>query len=626
MFRTILLAVWAAAVCAQTNPLAGVFSRDKVQTSTIQVTAGTGEETLRLSFPASADRLTLVVPLPEAARDWRKYESFSFLMQSNSSIGFTIAIVNGKGERFTYRVMPMPGLPVEVVIPGRSLRSEYMNNKGARGYAISNWGNHIDLSDVRALEIAARPNRPMDVELGRFRLSTEERPDRVLLANPVVDRFGQWKKAGWKGKFASLNELQAAWKAEQVRGEFPENWSRYGGWLQLRFEPSGFFRVQQHQDGRWWFVDPEGYAFFSTGMDCVRPTSETPVEGREFLFEALPAGSGRTADFYRSNVMLRFGAQEWQSLWKQWQEKRLRSWGFNTIANWSDPLMFRPAALPYVTSIRASVGARNWVGFPDVFAPEYRAAVEREIAAQVTASKDDKFLIGYFVGNEPRWHERRLVERIRDDAEPSATRDHVRAWLAREGDTAANRERLLEELARAYYGSLRDAIRKEDKNHMVLGIRYAGSVPDPVLRANDVFDIFSINIYAFAPSREQIDRITARLKKPVLIGEFHFGAPERGLAPSLVAVRDQQQRGVAYQYYVEQAAAHPAVIGTHYFQWIDQPPTGRFDGENYNLGFVSLQDIPYAELVTSAVATHQRVYQVHSGAAPPSSAKALVLE
>ena len=39
------------------------------------------------------------------------------------------------------------------------------------------------------------------------------------------------------------------------------------------------------------------------------------------------------------------------------------------------------------------------------------------------------------------------------------------------------------------------------------------------------------------------------------------------------------------------------MIGTHWFQWLDQPATGRNDGENYNIGFVDVTDQPYAELV-----------------------------
>ena len=181
----------------------------------------------------------------------------------------------------------------------------------------------------------------------------------------------------------------------------------------------------------------------------------------------------------------------------------------------------------------------------------------------------------------------------------------------------------METLSRRYFGAVCDAIRKADPNHMVLGIRWAGSAPDPVLKANDVFDVFSINIYAFEPPRERIERIHALTKRPILIGEFHFGAPERGYAPSLVMVKDQTERGAAYQYYLERAAVLPQVVGAHYFQFADQPVTGRFDGENYNIGFVNQLDVPYPELVKFAQAAHRRMYRVHAGEEPPVPRRAV---
>ena len=69
--------------------------------------------------------------------------------------------------------------------------------------------------------------------------------------------------------------------------------------------------------------------------------------------------------------------------------------------------------------------------------------------------------------------------------------------------------------------------------------------------------------------------------------------PERGLAPGLVQTASQAERGVAYSYYVEHAAEHPAIVGAHWYQWIDQPATGRRDGENYNIGWIDVTDRPY---------------------------------
>jgi len=118
-----------------------------------------------------------------------------------------------------------------------------------------------------------------------------------------------------------------------------------------------------------------------------------------------------------------------------------------------------------------------------------------------------------------------------------------------------------------------------------------------------------------------LDRIYALVPRPILIGEFHIGVPERGLAPGLVQAMNQSERAIAYRYYVEQCAAHPALVGTHWFQWLDQPATGRNDGENYNIGFIDVTDQPYAEMVAAAKLTHGRLRAVHSGKVPPFSQK-----
>ena len=83
-------------------------------------------------------------------------------------------------------------------------------------------------------------------------------------------------------------------------------------------------------------------------------------------------------------------------------------------------------------------------------------------------------------------------------------------------------------------------------------------------------------------------------------------------AAGLGQCANQEERGVAYRYYLEQAAANPSVIGAHWFEWIDEPNTRRNDGENYNIGFVDVTDRPYSELVEAAKLTHARLLAVHS--------------
>ena len=95
---------------------------------------------------------------------------------------------------------------------------------------------------------------------------------------------------------------------------------------------------------------------------------------------------------------------------------------------------------------------------------------------------------------------------------------------------------------------------------------------------------------------------TQDLGKPCLIGEFHFGALDRGLFhPGLVSTPNQAARAAMFQDYIHSVTDNPAFVGAHWFQYTDEALTGRpLDGENYNIGFVTVTDTPYPEMVKSA--------------------------
>lgn len=611
------------------NPLAGLLDRDnlkRAEISRVLVEPGLRPDTVVLRFQPAEQPGSLVLPVPEAARDWTRWGGLTFEFVSDSTIRWQLEIRNRRGAAFTYRVQPYQGVRVKASIPASFLLREYMNNRAFKGYWISNWGNHIDLTDVVSIAIRMHPNREVTLRLGPFALTRDPEPDELHLDRPVVDEFGQWAPLEWPGKVHSIEELRAAWKREEEDlARTPDfGFCDYGGWRERKHRATGYFYAAEIA-GRWWLVDPDGHLFFSTGMDCVRYRDPSPlVEGREKLFAKLPPGAGKTVDFYHANARLRYSETDFVARWKETAARRLRSWGFNTVANWSDPAMYEDPPLPFVTNVRIGRTKKSWQGYPDAYSEQFARTSEEDALAQCARFRQERRLIGYFIGNEPRWPQRNLIDLILRDAEPSATQEFVRKFLRERGDTEASRAVLLEELSRNYFRTVTEAIRKADPNHMVLGIRWAGNAPDPVLRANDVFDVFSINIYRFEPPADQIRHIHELVRRPVLIGEFHFGAAERGLAPSLVMVKDQTERGVAYQYYVEQAAAQAPIVGTHYFQLCDQPVTGRFDGENYNLGFVNVVDVPYPELVEFARQTHRRVYQVHAGEMAPAERQAKV--
>jgi hypothetical protein len=73
-----------------------------------------------------------------------------------------------------------------------------------------------------------------------------------------------------------------------------------------------------------------------------------------------------------------------------------------------------------------------------------------------------------------------------------------------------------------------------------------------------------------------------------------------------VTVETQAERAAHYRSFISKVAKEPYIIGTHWFQYFDQPPGGRWiDGENSDYGIVDIHDHPYEELVQAMRETHK---------------------
>jgi hypothetical protein len=387
-------------------------------------------------------------------------------------------------------------------------------------------------------------------------------------------------------------------------------------------------------DDRWWFVDPDGHLFFSTGADSTTSWMGTRTEGRDGVFTALPPPTLRPpiyrarstqspmASFYSWNLTRRFGTN-YSEAWVDLTLRRMDAWGFNTIACWSEPRLWAAKRKPYIVMLRGwGIDAGSYLGMPDVFAEDFPKKADGVAAEQCGPRKDDPWLLGYFVANEPPWpgRESEIAAAILEGPTNAIQRE-LKAFLG-DNDTRERRREFVNRCVEKFLDVVNAAIRRQDPNHLNLGLRFGNRPSDEMLRASRAFDVFSMNSYAYEVNQERLEAAYRITGKPILIGEFHFGTPGRGLAAGLVQCANQEERGVAYRYYVENAAAHPALVGAHWFEWMDEPNTGRMDGENYNIGFVDVTDRPYQELVEAAKLTHARLLEVHSGKTPPVSRKA----
>jgi hypothetical protein len=494
---------------------------------------------------------------------------------------------------------------------------------------------------------------------------------------PFVDRFGQFIHADWPGKIHSEEELQQAKAKEEAwlaaHGEGPAtDRNAWGGWAKgPQLKATGHFRTEK-VGGFWWLVDPDGRLFFSHGVDCVRTESETGVQLRENYFEWLPEegspfakfyGTGwwsphnfykdktpfKTFDFVRANMLRKYG-DGWREVFAELAHRRIRAWGLNTVANWSDSKVYLQRKTPYTVCLGTSgpriEGSDGWWGkFPDPFSKEFGDTIRtRALDQQKSGTTGDPWCIGYFVDNELSWgkDDRSLAwaALLSPAAQPAkvafrdwlekkyATPDALNAawdtgfasWDAflastnkpAEARCGADMETFHTQIAEQYYRVIRDALKAAAPDKLYLGCRIAWGAPSVYRAAAKHCDIVSVNIYQRQATKDLPDGSD---DKPIINGEFHFGALDRGMFHTgLVATKSQEERAACYAAFVESCLRHPRYVGTHWFQWRDQALTGRGDGENYQIGFLTVTDQPYPELVEAARFIGASMYETRAAA------------
>lgn len=591
--------------------------------------------------PKAAHTWTLAELNPELPADWTPFGFLVLEFRASFSQRFDLALETPKG-RLTKRIGPFAGVWVRAAVPLRFYREPPGNavdlaatyNQPRSSYWINIGGRIGPLDQVRGLTVALdQPVANATLEIRSIRLAQEDPGDTVLEGKPLVDEFGQYTRLEWPGKVHSLEELRAAWKREQSALAAPAAGDggrcEQGGFLNTSAPATGFFRVEQI-DGRWWFVCPDGHLFFSAGVNGVGTSASTRVRGREDLFARLPpaglqpdaAPSARSSgvmggSFYTWNLQRRFG-DDWRPAWADLTARRMSAWGFNSIHYWQPrPSLTPEPRVPYAQMLRGWQAPNSIMGMPDVYADDFPRRVDEIAAAQLGPRREDRLMLGYFIGNEPSWpgRESQFVDTVLAGPAGEIQR-RLRAYL-RDGDTPERRKAFVYAAFARYIEVINAACRRHAPNHLNLGIRFGGNPHEEILKPLRGCDVFSINIYRPAPPRATLDRIYELVQRPILIGEFHIGVSERGLSSGLVHAAGAAERAAAYRHYVEQAAAHPAVVGTHWFQWLDQPVTGRSDGENYAIGLIDVTDQPHVELVAAARVTHGRLLEVHRGTTPP---------
>ncbi|PQJ80652.1 beta-galactosidase [Polaribacter porphyrae] len=486
---------------------------------------------------------------------------------------------------------------------------------------------------------------------------------------PFIDEFGQFIHKDWEGKMHSNQDLVESAKNELAhlnKSIGPKNIGKFGGYTKgPKLKATGFFRTEK-VNNKWWIVDPEGYIFWTAGLNCVASDAVyTGVSDRENYFKELPSRDSDFGqfyskgtftshgfyldklpydayNFYQSNLFRKYG-DDWLASFRDVAHKRIKDWGMNTIGFMSDFGATKQHRTPYVGSIWIKntpkiLGSEGfWGKFHDVFDPAFRIAVKNSIESQKEGA-NDPWCIGYFVDNELSWGlpgflaigvlksdksqqaKIKFIKNLKNKYKKIEVLNAVwktkhNSWDDLLKSTIPPNEANAKEDLIAFYGEIVDTyfriineeLKKTAPNQNYLGCRFAWANNDIVLStAGKYLDIMSFNKYEYSIENFKLPK---GVDKPVMIGEFHFGALDKGsFHVGIKKARNQAERGQMYQDYIRGALRHPNIVGAHWFQYIDEPNTGRFDGENYNVGFVDIADNPFEDLIKKVKETTYSMY------------------
>ena len=481
--------------------------------------------------------------------------------------------------------------------------------------------------------------------------------------DPYVDAYGQATFSTWPGKVTGDSDLQAAtveektWLASNgpIGGLDAYGGSTLAGWTD---QATGYYHTAFHNN-RWWLISPLGNPLFYIGLDNVSDQPQTPITGRESTFASLPSTTGDFAAAYAQNIwgdaqnttyvsfsvsnLIRKYGSSWRQAHIDSISHRLSSWVFAGSGKWAAR---QPGAAFNPVLDHSAVANVVAGGHPDVWDANVLKQLAASLAAQVGSDATNPYVLGWSVGNEkdevvgPQEIQavlalgasvpakRALVDQALSAIYSGRLSALASAWkivattvadvyAAKPTPPASDVETLRQFYESVYYSTLYKTVKTIDPNHLYLGSwTQPRSHPTewPIVAAN--CDVVGFDLYSPTFLDSNVQALIQSTKKPVLVGEFSFPADYGGMRgfgigsyQGETALTDSQA-GDLYAEWLSDAGANPYVVGVEWFEYFDEPITGRGNndgetnispslvlGENTAFGMVDITDRPKYDLV-----------------------------
>ena len=400
------------------------------------------------------------------------------------------------------------------------------------------------------------------------------------------------------------------------------------------------FKVIQDENEKFWFVDPQGKKFLSIGINNITHTAWRPKPNTVY-YDALNS-------VFNGNL----------EGWKKSVNKLLVNNGFNTIGSWSDPNLSDSKLYNTICLYVADYARERCL---ESIRPGFEDKVRVNIKNMLNRYKSLENVMGFFLDNEMAWYGKSgwddipnytllevALELDKNDPARQKVKDFfinkyktTKAFSAAWGrklnswddinvsfsrsclndNTQKDRSDFTSYVAEEFFRISSEVVREMVPGKLILGVRFAGRAPESVIKACGKYcDVLSYNNYQISsePDEEMLIKYYILSgKKPVMITEYSWRAEENqsGCPNSRGAgtvVKTQAERANRYMKYNKAMFEHSMVIGTHWFEFTDQSPQGRFDGEDSNYGIVDIYNKPYAELLNIMKQTNSVLMKIHA--------------
>ena len=432
----------------------------------------------------------------------------------------------------------------------------------------------------------------------------------------------------------------------------------WGGWRGISSTATGRFRTERI-DGVWWLVTPDGHGFFSVGVDHLLPGGDfSPPLGTAPYHDNIIARYGSEQGWAAAtlprlrdlgvNTIGAFSEPQWFPNALAYTVRLELSAYAPEVPGVPPPLVAR-VTRDYFDPAFASGVAANIASLAGPCAADpwcIGVFTDNEIAlnqslAQVLPYLDaylllpagapgkqavQTFLTARYGGDVAAFNAVwGLALASFDDLQslgalapaPAVPPARPTGSAAQIDDRRAFDAFVAARFHQVTYGALRALA----PDLLILGSRLLilSTRPEVVAAIAPYVDVMTVNYYEIAdtilavapdypedygiPFARMFDDLDAMYRiadKPFLIGEFSYRAADSGLPntvpPFFPTLATQAERAQATGTYLRRVLARPYLVGAHWFQYMDQPATGRFDGENQNFGLVTITDDLWPEL------------------------------